>query len=161
MHALLDFCDGLPEHAFRAQDVLLTEGERTGVLYVLISGQVEILKGSFQVYVATEAGAVFGEISALLDIPHTATVRALTPCRMYVVEDAQKFLRLHPEIAFFLSTLLAQRLYSVTTYLTDLKAQFEDQGDHLSMVDEVLETLLHHQDEPFVPGSDRYPDPKI
>lgn len=161
MHAILDFCNGLPECALEAGQVLLTEGETTGSLYVLISGEVEILKGPFQVYIASEPGALFGEISALLDIPHTATVRTLTRCRAYVASDARGFLRARPEIAFLLSTLLAQRLYSVTTYLTDLKTQFEDRGDHLGMVDEVLGTLLHHQDEPFDPGSDRYPDPRL
>ena len=31
--------------------------------------------------------------------------------------------------------------------LIDLKEQFSDQENHLGMVDDVLGTLLHHQDE--------------
>ena len=31
-------------------------------------------------------------------------------------------------------------------------------GDHLAIVDEVLEGLVHHQDPESDPGSDRYPD---
>ena len=29
------------------------------------------------------------------------------------------------------------------------------------MVDEVLEALMHHQDDEFTPGSDRHPDPTL
>ena len=38
-------------------------------------------------------------------------------------------------------------------------AQFAEHGDHLAVVDEVLETLMHDQDDEFSPGSDRCLDP--
>lgn len=161
MQDILSNCHGLTEERFEAGTVMIAEGEKTDTLFVLIEGRVEVLKGGLQVFETTEPGAVFGEISALLDIPHTATVRAVTPSRMFVERAAREFLKSRQEIAYCLSRLLAQRLYSVTTYLTDLKTQFEDHDDHLGLVDEVLETLVHHQDEAFVPGSDRYPDTKI
>ena len=53
--------------------------------------------------------------------------------------------------------LLANRLNAATTYLVDLKRQFANHGDHLEMVGEVLETLLHQQERDFRPGSDRDP----
>jgi len=159
MQQILSLCRDLPERSFQAGEVLLPEGERTGNLYILIAGAVEVLKGDFQVYVASDPGAMFGEISALLDIPHTATVKTLAACRAHVVTDAGAFLKARPEIAHAVSRLLAQRLHSVTTYLADIKAQFEEHRDHFAIVDEVLETLLHHQQEEFNPGSDRCPDP--
>jgi CRP/FNR family cyclic AMP-dependent transcriptional regulator len=161
MRSILGFCDGLPEHTAAAGEVLLQEGNSTGRIYILAEGAIEIVKGPFQVHETEEPGAVFGEISALLGIPHTATVKARTPCRLFVVDGGEAFLRAHHDISTHLAKLLAQRLYSVTTYLADLKSQFEDRKDHLGMVDEVLETLLHQQDEAFVPGSDRHPDPTI
>lgn len=159
MLQILSFCGDLPERSFGAGEVLLPEGERTGVLYILIDGTVEVIKGDYQVYVASEPGAMFGEISALLEIPHTATVKSLSPCRTYIVADAQAFLRTRPDIALAVARLLARRLLCVTTYLSDIKAQFAEHGDHLAVVDEVLETLMHDQDEEFNPGSDRCLDP--
>jgi CRP/FNR family transcriptional regulator, cyclic AMP receptor protein len=153
--SILDLCHALPVQTFEPGIVLLAEGERSGLLYVLIDGEVEILKGDFQIAAVSDPGAIFGEISILLDIPHMATVRAVTPCSAYVVEGGDAFLRSHKEIAYQLSKLLAQRLYGLTTYLVDLKRQFEHQGNHLSMVDEVLETLRHQQQKSFTPGSDR------
>ena len=161
MNTILDLCDGLKPTYFEAGGVLLAEGTKTGRLYILIDGSVEILKGDFQIDVVSEPGAFFGEVSALLDIPHMATVRALHPSRVYRIEYAVEFLNNYPMIAMEVARLLAQRLNGVTNYLVDLKNQFEDQKGHLGMVDEVLESLVHQQREHFKPGSVRDPDPSI
>lgn len=161
MRTILSFCQDLPEVTFGPGEVLLAERERVGVLYILIEGEVEVLKEDFQISTVSEPGAIFGEISVLLDIPHTATVKALTTSRMYVVQRASEFLQSQTDITYQLARLLAQRLHGVTTYLADLKRQFEDQENHLGMVDVVLETLVHQQDEECIPGSDRDPDTTI
>ena len=158
MRSVLPFCDGLPERTFKPGEILLAEGGVDKRLYVLIEGEVEVLKDETQVNTQSEAGAIFGELAVLLDIPHTATVRAVAPSRAYFIPDAPAFLHTHPDLAFLLATLLAKKLNSITTYLVDLKHQFRDQQDHLGMVDEVLETLMHQPVEELVPGSDRYPD---
>jgi len=161
MRDLLDLYDGLPKISFKPGEVLLAEGGQDKLLYVLIEGEVEVVKGETQVNIQSEQGAIFGELAVLLEVPHTATVRALTECRAYLVEDPGAFLTAHPELAFQLAKLLAKKLNSITTYLVDLKHQFQDQQDHLGMVDEVLETLLHQQVEDFDPGSERCTDATI
>lgn len=158
MRTILSFCHDLPEATFNPGEVLLAEGERTGILYILIEGEVEVLKEDFQITTISEPGSLFGEVSVLLDSPHTATVKALTTSRVYVVQRASEFLQSQADITYQLARLLAQRLHGVTTYLVDLKNQFEDQEGHLGMVDAVLETLVHQQDEECTPGSDRDPD---
>lgn len=159
MQQILACCRELRERHFEPGEVLLAEGQRSGRLYVLIEGAVEVLKAGFGISVVDDPGAMFGETSALLDTPHTATVKVLTPCRAYVVDDAAGFLQSHPDLAHAISRLLAQRLHAVTTYLSDLKAQFREHHDHLAIVDEVLISLLHQQEEDFSPGSERCPDP--
>jgi len=139
----------------------MTEGGRDKLIYVLIEGGVDIYKGDIIVSSQFEPGAIYGELAVLLDVPHTATVKAVTHCRTYVVAEANEFLRSHPDMSFQLASLLARKLNSITTYLADLKHQFEDRDDHLGMVDEVLESLLYEQIEELEPGSDRYPDDSI
>jgi len=158
MSSILEFCDGLPKEGFDAGEILLTEGETSGKLFILIDGQVEILKGDYIVNVVSEPGAIFGEISVLLGMPHMATVRATEKTRLYCADANEGFLRDRSEITFHLSKMLAQRLQGVTSYLVDLKRQFEDRDNHLEMVDEVLESLVNQQVEEFIPGSDRDPD---
>jgi CRP-like cAMP-binding protein len=161
MQSLLKFCGGLPERRFDIGELLLVEGGADKVLYVLIDGEIEVLKGQTQVNTQSEPGAMFGELAVLLDVPHTATVRATVPTRAYVVENAEAFLQGNPDLSFQLAKLLARKLNSITTYLVDLKNQFEDREDHLGMVNEVLESLLHESVEDALPGSERYPDTAI
>ena len=138
MVSILDSCAGVPRQEFPAGTVLLSEGDTSGRLYVLASGSVEVLRGDTQVTIISDPGAVFGEMSVLLNRPHTATVRALSPVGVFMFEDAQSFLKSNPEIAFLLAKLLAERLNGATTYLVDLKRQFEGHGNHLGMVGEIL-----------------------
>jgi len=159
--SILDACAGARRHDYPFGTILLSEGDTSGRLYVLAEGTVEVLRGDTQVALIKGAGSIFGEMSVLLGRPHTATVRAASPVNAYVFEDAESFLRSHPEIAFFLGRLLAERLNAATTYLVDLKRQFEGHGNHLGMVGEVLETLIHQQHEEFTSGPEAVADPRL
>lgn len=161
MGSILDMCQDAPLEELAAGTVLLPEGETSGHLYVLKSGSVEVLRGDTQVAVVEEPGAVFGEMSVLLRRPHTATVRALTPVHVYAFDDAESFLRSNPQIAFLVGKLLAGRLNAATTYLADLKRQFEGQSNHLGMVGEVLDVLIHQQDEDVSLGPEQEADPRL
>ena len=157
VNPILELCKSVPERRFEPGVVLLAEGKKSGLLYVLIDGDVEIVKGDFQINIVSDPGAIFGEVSVLLDLPHMATVRALSACRAHEVRDGDAFLRAHPEIAHHLAQLLARRLHGVSTYLVDLKQQFASHENHLGMVDDVLESLVNQQHQRFIPGSDRDP----
>jgi CRP-like cAMP-binding protein len=157
MRAILDFCRDAPLEYFEHGDVLLKEGQKTGRLYVLAKGEIEVFRGGARVTVLSEPGSIVGEMSILLGVPHTATVRARGDVRAHAITDANAFLASHPGLALLIARLLAKRLNAATTYLADLKRQFAASGDHWSMVGEVLESLIHQQDEDFQPGSDRDP----
>lgn len=49
--------DDLPAQSFDPNAILLEEGETSGLLYVLIDGEVEILKGDFQINLVSNPGA--------------------------------------------------------------------------------------------------------
>lgn len=155
---ILHLCGTLPLRSFGPQEIVIEEGRRCGLLFVLVSGSVEVVKGDVQVSAISQPGAFLGEMSVLLDQPHMATVRTLEASTFHVADQPHAFLRSNPAIAMELARMLAGKLNLVTSYLADLKHQFADSGDHLEMVDEVLEGLLHHQHRKAVAGSDRCPD---
>lgn len=159
MQSLLDHCRGLEQREVAPGALLLREGERSGRMFVLAEGTMGVYRGDVEIAVVTEPGAIFGEMSVLLRLPHTASVRALSPARVHIIEEASAFLSANPHVTLPIATLLAQRLQNATTYLADLKRQFQDQANHLGMVDEVLESLTHQQDEAFLPPDDLPPDP--
>lgn len=129
--------------SFAAGDVMIAEGEKTGLLYILISGGVEVIKGESPITVIREPGAVFGEVSILLDQPHAASVEAVEATTCFVTRGGKDFLEQHPKIALAVAELLAARLKGMIGYLADLKAQYEDRKDHLGMVDDLLLNLAH------------------
>lgn len=147
MATILELMSSQPERALPADATLIEEGKHVEILYILIEGLVEIVKGDVQITTVAEPGSVFGEIAVLLDTPHMASVRTLAPSRFLVIDDPRDFFATRPELTLHVARLLARRLGLVTSYLVDLKHQFAEQENHLGMVDEVLESLLHHQPE--------------
>ena len=144
MSAILAALHDHPVREFDAGAIVLAQGESTGLLFILIEGAVEVVKEDVTVAKVSDPGAVFGDLSALLGVPHTAAVRAVTPCRFHVVDQPKVFLQESPAVCLHLCELLARRLDSVNKYLVDVKHQFEGH-DHLGMVDSVLDTLMHRQ----------------
>jgi len=130
--------------AYAPAEVVMEQDSATGPLLVLLEGEVEILRDGVRVAKTAQAGAVFGEMSVLLHCAHTATVRTLMPSRFAVIENPRQFLASSPEASFHVATLLARRLDALNKYLVDVKRQYEGH-DHLGMVDEVLDTLMHRQ----------------
>ena len=143
---------------FEAGTILLAEGKNTGKVYVLVEGAVEIDRGGVTIAKSSDEGAIFGEMSLLLDLPHTASVRTTSQSTLYEILDGNAFLQSDPQIALIVAKTLAQRLYSATTYLVDLKKQYAGQSNHLGMVSDVLASLVFQKQTSFEPGSDRQPD---
>src|SRR3981189_3991750 len=96
MRDILEYCIGGVRRNGAAGAEVLHEGGTTGHLYVLIEGRLEVVKGDTVVAIITEPGAVLGEMSVLLDQPHTATVRAATASTIHEIGDAASFLHKQP-----------------------------------------------------------------
>jgi CRP/FNR family transcriptional regulator, cyclic AMP receptor protein len=161
MRAVLDYCKGGTQRPVSAGTLILTEGGKTGHLYVLMEGKLEVMKGGTVVATIAEPGAVFGEMSVLLQRPHTATVRACADSVIYEFDDAASFLMQEPAVALLLARMLAQRLNVANTYLADLKRQYAGQGNHLAMVGDVLQSMINLPRQEVSPGSDRQSDPRM
>lgn len=144
MNALLEELESLPLREVGEGEVVLSEGECTGLLLILVSGEVVVTKDGVEVTRCADPGAFFGDLSALLGLPHTAEVRAASPSRFRVIENPVEFLESHPRVMLQLCRLLARRLDAVNRYLVDLKHQFTGH-DHLGMVDGMLDLLMHRQ----------------
>jgi CRP-like cAMP-binding protein len=161
MRAVLDYCTGATRREVPTGALVLHEGSKTGHLFVLLEGRLEVIKGDSVVAVLTEPGAMLGEMSVLLDQPHTATVRAAADSVVYELDDAAAFLRDQPQVALLIARLLAQRLNVANTYLADLKRQYAGHGTHLSMVGEVLQSMINLPPQPVSPGTDLESDPRL
>jgi len=142
MASMLELVADFQARDFAPGDIIIEQDSPSGPLLVLIQGEVEILREDVQVAKTSQPGAVFGEMSVLLDAAHTATVRALKSCRFAVIENPRQFLAATPDACLHVASLLAKRLDALNKYLVDVKQQYVGH-DHIGMVDEVLGTLMH------------------
>ena len=62
-----------------AGETIVTEGEEGDALYLIVSGEVEVLRGGTPVHVLRETD-YFGELAVLTGETRNATVRARTDC---------------------------------------------------------------------------------
>jgi CRP-like cAMP-binding protein len=105
---------------------LIEQGGKTGQLYVLKEGQLEVLRDGKHVSTIKTPGAVVGEMSVLLDTPQSATVRAITEVEYFVIDNALDILNTHPDWLLQIARLLAQRVNATTALLTRDKSEEQD-----------------------------------
>ncbi|MGH8017831.1 MAG: Crp/Fnr family transcriptional regulator [Opitutaceae bacterium] len=147
MSNILELVKNHPIRSYANGDAVLQQGAKAGVLLVLIEGAFEVRKGEFLIDVINDPGAVFGEISLLADVGHSADVIASGTCSAHVIENPRDFMRDNPEFHLYVSEILARRLNYMVAYLTNVKQQYEGH-DHIGMVDQVLESLVVKQPKP-------------
>jgi CRP-like cAMP-binding protein len=155
---LLELGSDLPLEDVADGEVMITEGVVPGRLLLLVSGTVVVEHDGVPFARIDSPGAVFGEMSAILDKPATATVRAVGDVQFRVAADPVGFLTERPGAALAVLRTTASRLDGMTQYLVDVKQQFADAGGHLGLVDQILDSLLHHQGPAPRTGSARDPE---
>jgi CRP/FNR family transcriptional regulator, cyclic AMP receptor protein len=158
MTDLLQLSAHLPVLEVDPGHVLVHEGESSSAIWILLSGELEVLKGTAVVTRIDQPGAVIGEMAALLGTAATATVTVRTPSRLRWAAHGENFL-FDPAVMSLVAVGLAERLNRITAYLADLKEQYGD-APGTAMVPEVLNQLMDRRTRTFVSGSVRDPDPE-
>jgi CRP/FNR family cyclic AMP-dependent transcriptional regulator len=139
-------------------EMLLQQGVRSGALFVLVSGVLEVQRRGRAVVQIAAPGAIVGELGLLLDSPASADVVAVGSATVRRIDDAARFFEESPDFARYLATLLARRLWQISTYLSDLQEQFADSGEVLGLMPNVLQELLGSSLPEPDPGSEREVD---
>jgi len=110
---------------FPKNTIVVTEGERSDSLYVILSGRVKVYvsdeDGKDLVLNVEGPGECFGEL-ALDEAPRSASVMTLEPCKMAVIPNdvLRTFLAQYPDAAFQLIRLLIGRTRHMTDSLKNL-----------------------------------------
>jgi CRP/FNR family transcriptional regulator, cyclic AMP receptor protein len=129
----------LPLATYQAGETVFTAGSKTGRLLILRKGAVAIVKEAVEIAKVAEPGAVFGELSALLDQPHTADVRTLETSQFHVA-DAAILLGQDPIALLYVAVVLARRLDGANQALIELKSQVRA-GQPPSVIGKTVEKM--------------------
>jgi len=125
---------------FLPNQVLFSEGENSSEMYILLSGKVEILKDNKRIAVVEEEGSYLGELSALVGIPRSATVKTLKASTFIVVsgDKVMDFFSSSPPLGLKLSRMLADRLLKMNVSHVKLEQKIDFLAEKLKGANEKL-----------------------
>src|SRR5262245_61499916 len=129
----------LPLATYQAGETVLAAGSRSGRLLILRNGAVAIIKDAVEIAKVAEPGAVFGQLSALLDQPHPADVRALETSQFHVANAADLLAR-DSVALLYVAEVLARRLDGANRALIELKNQLQA-GQPRSVINKTVEKV--------------------
>jgi len=127
MASLLTLTFSAPTQQLAKGEVLVTQGDHGGDLYVLESGRLIVARDGVDIAAIEAPDSLIGEMAVLLGKAHTATVRADRDSRVRVIADARHLLERQPGllerqpgIALQVATLLCARLDATSALVAEL-----------------------------------------
>lgn len=109
------------------QDILFREGDEGDAFYILLRGQVEVWAETLEKRLAVlSEGACFGELALMLGIPRTATVRAIAPTTLFIINHKgfKRLLQTEPAIKH----AIVQELEQHQQELADRQRELREKG---------------------------------
>jgi CRP-like cAMP-binding protein len=122
-----------PLVTYQPGETVIVSGSTTGRLLILKKGNVAVVKEDTEIAKVAEPGAVFGELSVLLNQPHTADVRALETSQFHIA-DATALFEQNPMAVLYVATVLAHRLDAANHALVQIKHQLHSGEPHSVVV---------------------------
>ncbi len=119
---LLPVTDILQPVHVEAGDLVFAEGQPGNHLYVILEGEVDVLRGDEPV-ARLGVKECFGEMALLDQSPRSASVRACIDCELLAIsrDDFQDLLDMHPALARGVIRVMTQRLRVATEQKADDK----------------------------------------
>jgi cGMP-dependent protein kinase 1 len=78
-------CECMHPLEIKKESIIIKEGDIGDVVYLIQDGQVEVSKNG-KILVTIGAGRVFGELAILYNCTRTATIKALTACKLWKID---------------------------------------------------------------------------
>lgn len=144
MASLLTLTYSAPSRTLAKDEVLITQGDKGGDLFVLESGRLVVERNGKEIAVIDAPDSVVGEMSVLLGKPYSATVRAERDSKVRVIHDAIRILERQPQVTLRLATVLCQRLDATSALLADLGQGEGTKAPEPGMLRRIFGALLAH-----------------
>lgn len=136
---------------FPKQAIIISEGDETRSLYIILSGKVRIFtsdeKSKEVTLLLQDAGSHFGELALLSDEPRSASVQAMesTVCAMIGKPDFLHWLESNPDVAIALLGVLSEKI----RYLTEKVKQMALSNVYERTI-KVLQEMAEQRDDALV-----------
>lgn len=125
---------------FEPGETIFSEGEDSREMYVVLEGQVEVVKisprgGEVKLAVLTR-GEFLGEMSLLESLPRSATARAVNSVKMLAIQPGGFLLKIRrdPTFAFEIMQSLSRRIRITNDSLINAMNRGETSNDSLKSI---------------------------
>jgi CRP-like cAMP-binding protein len=114
--AFIELTERMTLHQATAGEILIAEGEYASSMFIVIQGQVKVVRelegGNELVLAELEDGAFFGEMALLSDAPRTASVIAVTDTMLFEISRdlVEEISAAHPSVAEVMKRFHRNRL---------------------------------------------------
>jgi CRP-like cAMP-binding protein len=139
MSSLVELTANRPTRTLAANEVLLAQGDGGGDLFILVSGELSVLRDGVKLATLSQPGTLIGEMSVLLGTKSTATVRAERQSTVRVLRDAKQLLEKEPGLAMRVGALVAGRLNATSALVVELSRQHD--GSERNVFARILSAL--------------------
>jgi CRP-like cAMP-binding protein len=123
LSSLLELTANRPTRSLATDEVLLAQGDGGGDLFILLSGELSVLRDGVKLATLSQPGTLIGEMSVLLGTRSTATVQAERETKVRVVRNARQILETEPGLAMRVGALVAGRLDATSALVVELSRQ--------------------------------------
>jgi CRP-like cAMP-binding protein len=148
MASLLTLTYSSPTRNLKKGEVLVTQGERGGDLYVLETGRLTVERDGVTIATVDQPNSTVGEMSVLLGTHNSATVRADKDSTVRVVKDAIRILEKQPALALSLATLVSQRLDATSALVVELTREHAGKSTEQGLLKRIFSALVSAPAEP-------------
>lgn len=132
------------------EQILFKENEIGDTFYIILSGKVEVFVEKINKHLNyLEAGSFFGELSLMLGMPRTATVKAVEPTILFCINQGnfRKLLMKNPELYDLIVNKLSERKNELVERQNELRRmglidKEEDDNNPLIWVRNRLKKLI-------------------
>ena len=125
-HDLVQIAAAATVRTYRKNSIIITEGDSSSSLYLILDGEVKVFvsdeDGRTNIVNRLGPGDYFGELSLIDGAPRSASIEALTPCRISILTRPffVDYLEAHPRVAIRLLEGMVQRLRRTTDHAKGL-----------------------------------------
>ena len=141
MTNLLAMTASRPTRTLADGEVLLVQGEGGGDLFILLSGKLVVVRDGVNIATISQPGTLVGEMSVLLGIRNSATVRAERETKVRVIRDANKLLESEPGLARRVAGMVAGRLDATSALLVELSKHNKGKASEQGLLSRILATV--------------------
>ena len=141
-------CDIAREVTYAAEETLFEEGEQGDSLYLLISGEVSIIKAETEVLSFDETGYCIGEIALTDNQPRSATVKTVIPtqCLQITRHDFLQAMRREPRIGIGMFRVLNDKIRRDLEIQMDAIRKEIAQEESMRLAAEVQQSILPNEE---------------